>query len=104
MMTEREINISLEDDFGRVHTKITSKLSSPDLMDEILELVNQPDKAVDLTRDNEFIALTMLCSRIHTKMCEVHDKTPNRVYISYKDDLEDLLNKMDTSIECFNQK
>lgn len=52
----------------------------------------------------EFFDLTMLCSKIHTKMCEVYDKTPKSCYISYKNDLYNLLKKMDTSIESFNKK
>lgn len=37
-MTEHKIEIVLEDDFGRVQTRVTTKLSAPDLMDKILEL------------------------------------------------------------------
>lgn len=37
-MTEYQINIVLEDDFGRVQTKIKTNLSPPELMDKILEL------------------------------------------------------------------
>lgn len=38
-MTEnKRINIILEDDFGRVQTIVSSKLSSPKLMDKILEI------------------------------------------------------------------
>ncbi len=33
-----EITITLEDDFGRVNTRVTTKLSPPELMDKILEL------------------------------------------------------------------
>ena len=33
-----EIAITLEDDFGRVYTRVISKLSPPELMDKILEL------------------------------------------------------------------
>ena len=53
---------------------------------------------------DEFVSLTILCSKLHTKMCEIHDKTPKSCYISYKNDLYDLLKKMDTSIESFNKK
>ena len=37
-MTKRKIEIILEDDFGRVQTKVTTELSAPELMDKILEL------------------------------------------------------------------
>lgn len=37
-MTKKQITIELEDDFGRVHTKVTTKLSPPELMDKILEI------------------------------------------------------------------
>lgn len=37
MTEKREINIVLEDGFGRVQTIIKTKLSAPDLMDKILE-------------------------------------------------------------------
>lgn len=38
-MTERKISIVLEDDFGRATTSITTKLSPPQLMDKILEVL-----------------------------------------------------------------
>ena len=38
-MTEKLVNIVVEDDFGRVQTKVKSDLSAPDLMDKILEVV-----------------------------------------------------------------
>lgn len=39
-MTEnKQVNIVLEDEFGRVQTKITTKLSPPQLMDKILEVL-----------------------------------------------------------------
>ena len=41
----------------------------------------------------EFFALTRLCSDIHTKMCEVYDKTPESCYISYKNQLWFLLRR-----------
>ena len=53
---------------------------------------------------DEFVSLTILCSKLHTKMCEIHDKTPKSCYVDYKNQLYDLLKKMDTSIESFNKK
>ena len=38
MTEKKKISITLEDDFGRVHTRITTVLSPPMLMDKILEL------------------------------------------------------------------
>lgn len=58
---------------------------------------------IEKKNSEEFFALTRLCSDIHTKMCEVHDKTPESCYISYKNQLWFLLKKMDTSIESFNK-
>ena len=39
MTEKREITIVLEDDFGRATTKVTTKLSPPQLMDKILEVL-----------------------------------------------------------------
>lgn len=39
MTEEREITIVLEDGFGRATTKIINKLSPPQLMDQILEVL-----------------------------------------------------------------
>lgn len=39
MTEKRKITIVLEDDFGRATTKVTTKLSPPQLMDKILELL-----------------------------------------------------------------
>lgn len=39
MTEKREININLEDDFGRATTKVTTKLSPPQLMDKIMEVL-----------------------------------------------------------------
>ena len=39
-MTEnKQVNIILEDEFGRVQTKITTELSAPQLIDKILEVL-----------------------------------------------------------------
>ena len=38
MTEKRQIEIVLEDGFGRVQTRVTTKLSAPELMDKILEL------------------------------------------------------------------
>ena len=38
-MTEnKQVNIILEDEFGRVQTKITTELSAPMIMDKIVEM------------------------------------------------------------------
>lgn len=37
-MTEHKIEIVLEDEFGRVQTKITTELSAPMIMDKIVEM------------------------------------------------------------------
>lgn len=39
MIEKREITIVLEDDFGRSTTKVTNKLSPPQLMDKLLEVL-----------------------------------------------------------------
>ena len=38
-LNNKQINIILEDDFGRVQTIINSELSEPQLMDKILEVI-----------------------------------------------------------------
>ena len=38
-LNNKQINIILEDDFGRVQTIINSELSAPQLMDKILEVI-----------------------------------------------------------------
>ena len=43
-MTEREVNIVLEDEFGRVQTTIKTELSPPQLMDKIFELKEENEQ------------------------------------------------------------
>ena len=42
-MKERKVSVTLEDDFGRVNTRIQSDKKLSDLMDEILELLEPED-------------------------------------------------------------
>ena len=41
MMKERQMIVTLEDDFGRVQTSIATSLSAPQLMDKIMEIDEQ---------------------------------------------------------------
>jgi len=43
-MTEREVIIVLEDDFGRVQTTMKTELSPPQLMDKIFELKEENEQ------------------------------------------------------------
>ena len=43
MTKQKEVEIILQDDFGRVQTKIKTKYSPPDLMDKILEIIGESD-------------------------------------------------------------
>ena len=45
-----------------------------------------------------------LCNKINNKMKEVYIKTPNTCYIDYKNQLYELLKKMDKSIESFKRE
>ena len=38
MMSEKQVSIIVEDDFGRVMTSINTRLSPPQLMEKILEV------------------------------------------------------------------
>ena len=50
-MTEKQVIITLEDDFGRVQTSITTKLSPPQLMDKIMEIDEQQDTIEQLEKN-----------------------------------------------------
>ena len=39
MMSEKQVIVTLEDDFGKVQTSITTILSAPQLMDKLMEML-----------------------------------------------------------------
>lgn len=45
-----------------------------------------------------------ITDKLCSKLAEVKVKTPNSCYVSYKNELYDLLKKMDSSILMFEQK
>ena len=92
-----------------VHHKevLGSKLAMAEHLGFDVTLAKEGDydeSSYNFWKNDEFLDLTMFISRLHTKMCEVHDKTPKSCYIAYKNDLYDLYKKMDSSIESFNKK
>ena len=65
-MSEKQVIVTLEDGFGRVQTRIATSLSSPQLMDKIMEIDEQQDtiekqKRIIKSQDAEISRQYNLC-------------------------------------------
>ena len=61
-MTEREVIIVLEDDFGRVQTTMKTELSPPQLMDKIFELKEENEQ---LRKENKELERKLRITSAH---------------------------------------